>query len=642
MLKKIAEACCSVKLTIISGIFFVLSLALLITKKVIRFYLHPFLDFAWVTVLISGYPLFFWAIYCLIKEKRITSSLLMSVAIIASICIFELFASAEIALLMAIGEILEEKTASRAKKGVGELSSLVPLYARIISDENKNAVEKLLSCDLLKAGMRVRVLAGETIPCDGKVVLGASSVDQKVITGESLPCDKTVGDEVYCGSVNGCGVIEIEVSDKNENFAISKMIALLNSAEQNKAPMQRIADRWAGWLVPIAMLTAIAIGIITFFLGGVTANDALVRAITVLVVFCPCALALSTPTCVTASIGQASKHSVIIKSGEALENMGKVDTFVFDKTGTLTEGKLSVTDVFTLNANREQALSYAYSLEVLSEHPLGKAISGYCKDSGISILNVQDFTVFAGLGVSGNIDGLQCVCGNLELMQNFSVDVPSNYSAVVSDMQNCGKAVVYLSVGGEISGVIALSDTIRDSSVLAVSKLKKMGYNVVLLSGDNKNTAEYVAKQVGISEVYASQLPHDKANKINEFSKNGRNVCMIGDGVNDAVSLKSALVGVTLSDVASDVTVSASDVVIMDANLNRLAYLTALSKTAIRTVKFNILASLLINLISIVLSAFGLINPILGAVVHNLGAVLVILNASLLYERNVIKRVDKL
>ena len=343
--------------------------------------ISPWLDPALVTVVISGYPLLYLALYRLIGQRWVSSALLITVAMIASLCLAEVFAAGEVAFIMAIGAILEDKTAERAKKGLNNLIKLTPQTGRVIFEDG----ERIIPAAEIKSGMTLRVLAGETIPVDGKIISGATSVDQSVMTGESLPVDKGEGDEVFCGTMNCYGAVDMVATNVGEDSSLQKMIRLLRDAENKKAPMQRIADKWATWLVPVAVAIAVITGIVTYFVVGNENNAALIRAVTVLVVFCPCALVLATPTAVMAGIGQATKYGVLIKSGEAMESMGRANCIAFDKTGTLTLGKLTVSDVLTFgDISESQLLAKTAALESRSEHPLGKAVAAYAKEQGLA------------------------------------------------------------------------------------------------------------------------------------------------------------------------------------------------------------------------------------------------------------------
>lgn len=628
MIKKISDLFAGPAMTIVSGGFLVLSLMFLLTGK--GFLFNP----AWITIALSGYPLTYLAITRLVYEKWISSALLISIAMAASIAIGELFAAGEVAFIMAIGAILEEKTVERSKRGLKQLISLTPMMGRRILSDPSGIHEEIIPVEQIKEGDILRILPGETIPVDGEIAEGNTSIDQSIITGESLPVDKSVGDQVFCGTINRFGSIEIVTARVGEDSSLQKLIRMVQEAENKKAPMQRIADKWAAWLVPVALGISVAAFGITWALGN-EIMEALNRAVTVLVVFCPCALALATPTSIMAAIGQATKHGIIIKSGEALENMGKVDCIAFDKTGTLTNGNLVVTDVVPLNeeVGKEQLLSLAASAETYSEHPLAKAIVAHAKELQIAIGPADNFQMMPGKGISATISGQTLLCGTVKFLKEYQIPMNELVYIKLNEFRTQGKAMILVAKEGSLIGVITLSDTLRDTAHSVVSELHGMDTQVVLLTGDHMQAAGYFAKQIGISTVRAELLPEDKVSSIAELKKQEKRVCMIGDGVNDAPALKLADVGVAMGSMGSDIAIEAADIALTGDDISMIPYLKRLSNATVRTIKFNITVSMTINFIAILLSVTGVLNPVTGALVHNAGSVLVVLNAALLYDR---------
>lgn len=628
MLKKISDLFAGPAMTIVSGGFLVLSLMFLFTGK--GFLFNP----AWITIALSGYPLTYLAITRLVYEKWISSALLISIAMAASIAIGELFAAGEVAFIMSIGAILEEKTVERSKRGLKQLISLTPMMGRRILSDPSGIHEEIIPVEQIKEGDILRILPGETIPVDGEIAEGNTSIDQSIITGESLPVDKSVGDQVFCGTINRFGSIEIVTARVGEDSSLQKLIRMVQEAENKKAPMQRIADKWATWLVPVALGISVAAFGITWALGN-EIMEALNRAVTVLVVFCPCALALATPTSIMAAIGQATKHGIIIKSGEALENMGKVDCIAFDKTGTLTNGNLVVTDVVPLNeeVGKEQLLSLAASAETYSEHPLAKAIVAHAKELQIAIGPADNFQMMPGKGISATISGQTLLCGTVKFLKEYQIPMNELVYIKLNEFRTQGKAMILVAKERSLIGVITLSDTLRDTAHSVVSELHGMDTQVVLLTGDHMQAAGYFAKQIGISTVRAELLPEDKVSSIAELKKQGKRVCMIGDGVNDAPALKLADVGVAMGSMGSDIAIEAADIALTGDDISMIPYLKRLSNATVRTIKFNITVSMTINFIAILLSVTGVLNPVTGALVHNAGSVLVVLNAALLYDR---------
>lgn len=628
MLKKISDLFAGLTMTIISGAFLVLSLILLLTGKEVP--LNP----AWITILLSGYPLIYLAVTRLVYEKWISSALLISIAMAASVAIGEFFAAGEVAFIMAIGAILEEKTVERSKRGLKQLISLTPMMGRRILTDASGSREEMIPLEQILPGDILRILPGETIPIDGEITEGNTSIDQSVITGESLPVDKSIGDQVFCGTINRYGSIEVVTARANEDSSLQKLIRMVQEAENKKAPMQRIADQWATWLVPVALGISVTSFGITWALGY-EIMEALNRAVTVLVVFCPCALALATPTSIMAAIGQATKHGVIIKSGEALENMGKVDCIAFDKTGTLTRGNLVVADVVPLKeeVGEEQLLRLTASAEAYSEHPLAKAIVSHAKELLMTIEPAENFQMLPGKGISATVNGQTLLCGTASFLKEKQILVDELVSIKLEEYRAQGKAMILVAKERSLIGAITLSDTLRDTAYGVVKELHGMNTQVVLLTGDHIQAAGYFAEKIGIGTVKAGLLPEDKVSSISELKKQGKKVCMIGDGVNDAPALKIADVGVAMGSMGSDTAIEAANIALTGDDISMIPYLKRLSNSTVHTIKFNITISMAINFTAILLSVTGILNPVSGALVHNAGSVLVVLNAALLYDR---------
>ncbi len=621
-MEKFISALESLKMTIIGGIALAISLIIMLAD------IASPLDPAWLTVLICGLPLLYEAITSLFLERQITSALLVSLAMAACIFIGELFAAGEVAFIMAIGELLEEYTVKRAKRGIGQLISLVPEQGRIVTSVDGKESLKTIPASQIKEGDILRVLPGERITVDGTIISGNTSIDQSIMTGESLPVDKKVGDDVFCGTLNCYGSVDIRATKVGQDSSLQKMISLVKEAENKKAPMQRIVDKWAAWLVIIALLIAVIAWLVT---GDI------IRSVTVLVVFCPCALALATPVSIVAGIGQATKFGVLIKSGEALEAMGKVNCITFDKTGTLTEGKLSVSDIFSANnsLSKDDLLQITASVEARSEHPLGKAVAAALASHGLKPKDISDFEMLPGKGVKATVDGQNVICGNTRLMEEANVSIPSDTQNALSNFSQQGKALIITAINGVCAGAIALSDTIRPSSKNMVKELQDKGVNVVLLTGDNSQTAQNIASQVGISQVRSNLLPAEKVASIESLQSSGLKVAMIGDGVNDAPALKTANVGIAMGGMGSDIAIESADIALMSDDISKIPYVKRLSDAVVRSIKVNISLSMAINFIAIILSLLSLLNPVTGALVHNAGSVLVVLNAALLYDRKI-------
>ena len=617
MLKRINDFLAGWPMTILGGVFLAAS------------FLLPRLGFpagenlAWICVIVCGLPLLYLALWRVIHNKgisKISSALLISIAMMAALLIGDLFAAGEVVFIMEIGALLEDMTTRRAEKGLRSLIALTPETARVIRDGKENVVPIAEVCP----GDLLRILPGETIPVDGIITVGETSVDQSAMTGESLPVEKGAGDSVFSGTVNRFGSFDMEAGKRGEDSSLQKLIRTVEEAEKNQAPTQRIADRWASWLVPAALLIAIGAWLLT---------EDIVRAVTVLVVFCPCALVLATPTAIMAAIGQATKYGVIVKSGAALETMGKVHTIAMDKTGTLTAGRLEVSDILSLSElSEDELLTLAASAELRSEHPLGKAIVERANAKGCPQEEIADFRMTAGGGIAAALQGTQYYFGNVRFLNETGIALTAQAEAALARFQAEGKAVVLAADRDRVLGILALSDVLRPEADRMTEKLKQLGTKIVLLTGDNPATAAFFARKAGIETVQAGLLPAEKVEAVAELKRQG-GVCMVGDGVNDAPALKTADVGVAMGAMGSDIAVEAADVALMTDDLSKLPYLKWLSNETVKTIRGAITLSMCINAAAIALSVLGILTPTTGALVHNAGSCFVVLLAALLYDR---------
>ena len=579
--------------------------------------LLPF-DIAWVAIILCGIPILTGAFKGVIFEHDIKADLLVSLALIASVATGEFFAAGEVALIMQIGSRLEDYTSGKARESIEKLIDISPQKARVLQGDSVTMVP----VEEVRVGDILSVLAGETIPVDGTVMEGETSVDQSVMTGESIPVDKSAGDKVFSGTVNQYGTFTMRADSVSRDSSLQRMVRLTEEAEENKAPIVTAADRWATWLVIIALSCAV----ITWLVTG-----QFMRAVTVLVVFCPCAFILATPTAVLAGIGNAAKYGIIICSGDALERLSKIKRVAFDKTGTLTCGKPQVTAAVSISDqfSDEDILRIAALTEQKSEHPLGKAIwSAYAQQGGRNE-KVENFRVIAGQGVAAVVDGLAILAGKKEFMQSQDMDVSTELDACKAELDK-GATIVYLAADRQLIGFIALRDTLREDAKETLDKLKAVGITPMLLTGDNVYAAAAIAENAGIEDVHANLLPEEKMNIIKEYSGGKEPVCMVGDGVNDALALTAADAGIAMGGIGSDIAVESADAVLVSDEIKRLPYLFSLMQKVMKKVHINIIASLIINLTAVVLSALGILNPITGALWHNFGSVFVVINAALL------------
>ena len=578
----------------------------------------PF-DLAWFAVILCGLPIILEAIIGLVTAFDIKADVLVSLALIASLCIGETFAAGEVAFIMQLGALLEELTVAKARAGIEKLVHLTPQTARVFQMDK----EVIVPAEQVRIGDKIRVLPGETIPVDGIILSGQTSINQAVMTGESLPVDKTVGDEISSGTVNQFGTFEMEATRVGEDSSIQRMIRLVQSADAGKAKIVGIADRWATWIVIIALSAAV----ITWLITG-----QIIRAVTILVVFCPCALVLATPTAIMAAIGNATKHGFLVRQGDALERLANTKVIAFDKTGTLTYGTprviavQSVADILTT----KELYQMVASAEQFSEHPLGKAIVHCFKKEKTDFAEVDHFQMIPGRGVCADIEGKKVLAGNPELLKADRVEIP-----VLEDMKDYirqGCTIIYVSVNNIFAGFLALSDTVRRESENMIDELSKLGICPVLLTGDHENAANTIASLLHIKDIKANCMPENKLEYIEKYQKSGMPVCMIGDGVNDAPALKKADVGIAMGGVGSDIAVDAADIALVDDEVKELPHLVALSKHMMVTIKLNMAFSMALNFVAITLAILGILNPVVGALVHNAGSVFVIINSAFLLK----------
>ena len=578
----------------------------------------PF-DAAWIAIIFCGIPIVLEAVIGLVTAFDIKADVLVSIALIASVLIGEDFAAGEVAFIMQLGGLLEELTVARARAGIEKLVHLTPRTARIIAGTE----ERIVPAEQVRVGELLRVLPGETVPVDGVIVSGQTSINQAVMTGESLPVDKGAGDEVSSGTVNQFGAFDMKAVKVGEDSSIQRMIRLVQSADAGKAKIVGLADRWATWIVVIALTAAV----ITWFATG-----QLLRSVTILVVFCPCALVLATPTAIMAAIGNATRHGFLVREGDALERLASVSRVTFDKTGTLTYGTPEVTEAesFLPELSKEELYAYAAGAELRSEHPLGKAVIRFYRKSGREIPEAEQFEMLPGHGVSAVISGKQILAGNLELLKEKAVFLKDQEKKQAEECTKRGCTIMYLAVDGQAAGFIALSDTLRPEAQDMIKELKAAGVTPVLLTGDHGNAAGETAARLSIEEVHADCRPEDKLNYIDQCQKEKKNVCMIGDGINDAPALKKAWVGIAMGGTGSDIAVDAADIALVNDEIRELPHLVRLSKRMMRTIRYNLTFSMTLNFIAIILAITGVLNPVVGALVHNAGSVFVILNSAFL------------
>ncbi len=595
----------------------------------------PF-NIAWIAIILCGLPIVAEAVIGLIARFDIKADVLVSIALVASVIIGEIFAAGEVAFIMQLGALLEDLTVSRARAGIERLVHLTPRTARIV---DADGTERVVPAEEVAVGDILRVNPGETIPVDGVLISGSTLVGQASMTGESMPVSKSVGDELLSGTINQYGAFDMRAEKVGEDSSIQRMIRLVQSADAGKAKIVGIADRWATWIV-VAALTSAAI---TWLVSG-----EIIRAVTILVVFCPCALVLATPTAIMAAIGNSTKHGFLVREGDALERLAEVCRVAFDKTGTLTFGKPVVERVESLSdsIDRDELFALAASAESRSEHPLGKAIvesfrvsvrdaasSGDDLEDAATVDPVvvaDDFEMIPGKGIVATCGGERVLAGNASMLESEGISIPEAGRDLASECMEKGSTVVFIARGGEALGLLSLSDQLRPKASSTIAEIRDSGSEPVLLTGDNERAAGTIAASIGISEMRARCLPEDKMAFITDSEDAGKRVCMIGDGINDAPALKSAHVGIAMGNVGSDIAVDAADIVLVDDDISELPHLLRLARRMMITIKCNMAFSLGLNFIAIVLAIMGILNPVAGALVHNAGSIFVIVNSAFL------------
>lgn len=574
-----------------------------------------------ITVIISGYSIAKEGFFSLLFRRRLSIDLLIIMAALGSFFIGHGEEGAAVVFLFNIAEFLEVYAGERAKRSIASLMKIAPEVATV----KKDGKEVKVPVGEVEVNEIIVVRPGEKIPLDGVVINGISSVDQSPITGESMPVTKQIGDEVYSGTINNEGFLEIKVTKRSDETLLSKIVKFVAEAQKKRSPTERFIDKFSKFYTPSVMLLALIVATIPTFVFGFPFDEWFYKALVLLVVSCPCALAISTPVAMVSAITSAARNGVLIKGSSYVEEVSKIKIFAFDKTGTLTEGKLEVTDIISFGESKESVLEVAASLEVLSEHPIAKAIVEKAKNEKVRLRLVHNFKAIAGKGVTGKIRGNTHYVGNRRLFKELKIDLPEEH---FSKLENEGKTVITVGTARKIMGLIAVMDKIRDATIETVHKLKEMGIKTVMITGDNERTAQAIAKRIGISEYRAELLPEDKVKMVQKLGNNHGHIAMVGDGVNDAPALASANVGIAMGAIGSDVSLETADIALMQDDLSKLPYLVKLSEKTLKIVKENVLASILIKGSFSVLVFPGFVTLWLAVAIGDMGLSLaVILNA---------------
>jgi Cd2+/Zn2+-exporting ATPase len=557
--------------------------------------------------LVGGGPIFLLAARGIMK-RDLTAGVMVSVAMIAALLIGEYSAAAIVAFMMMFGEMLENFTMARANDALKNLARLIPKFVTLLRDGQPTA----LAIEQVRVGDTLLVRNGERVPVDGVILKGQAALDESTITGEAVPVDKKSGDTVFAGTMNTAGTLEIQAQKLGRDTTLGTIVKLVEEAQKSQAPVQRLANKYAQYLVPITF----SIAALVYFITG-----EVVRAVTVLVVVCPCALVLATPTALVAAIGNAARKNAIVKTGASVESLGKVDCVAFDKTGTLTLGKPRVAEVVALDSlTPDQILTFAAAAESCSEHPLGKAIVAHANARGLPVLVPQETQVLTGFGVRAKCDGREILIGNREWLS--SSGIPSaNHATRIEELEARGHTVIPVVVNRAMVGLLALSDQARPEAQAALRALKSAGIKkTVLISGDNAIAVKTIATQLGVDEFHAQVLPDQKLAIIKQLQQQGLRVAYVGDGVNDAPALATADVGVAMGVAGTDMAIETAGIALMNDDMRNLPHLIALARESLRTIRVNVAFSLSMNLLSVVLSFFGIIGPALGAMMHEFSA----------------------
>jgi Cd2+/Zn2+-exporting ATPase len=546
---------------------------------------------------------------------------LVSIAAISATAVGAYQEAATVTFIMLLGEFLEGFTVGKTRKAIASLIQLSPKTAWVRRGEEEIQVP----IEDVKPNEVVIVKPGERIPVDGKIISGCASINQSTLTGESIPVEKEAGDKVYCGTFNETGSCEIEATQVAEDTKLAQIKRLILEAQAEKSPTQRIVDRFSRYFIPAIILIAFA----TFLITG-----EIIRAITILIVACPCALVLGTPTAVVAAIGNAARQGILIKGGVYLEQMGRLKTLLMDKTGTLTHGKPKVVEISAFDGmDEKEVLYWAAIAEKRSEHPLARAVTEKAEELGLSIPHPQSFENFRGKGVKVQWDSKTILVGSSEMMKGEGVEIPESAKGLLELKQSEGMTSLLITLDRRLLGIISIADTLREGAKDAIDKIREQGVSEIwMLTGDSALVADRIGRELGI-RYEAKLLPEEKVLRVKEWKKQGQVVAMIGDGVNDAPALAAADIGIAMGAVGTDVAIETADIALMTDDLAKIPTVVRLSRKALRVIKENLVFALVFNTIMVILSAEGWVTMILGAVMHQASSLLVILSSMRLLRR---------
>ena len=575
-----------------------------------------------IAILISGFKPAKSAFYS-IKSRSLDMNVLMSVAAIGAALIGEWLEGAAVLWLFAIGNYLQNKSIERTRNSIRNLMDLAPpeAWVKIGNEIIKKPVEEI------NVGETIVVKPGEKIPLDGEIIVGESSINQAPITGESIPVDKTIGDTVYAGTINEHGSLDIKVTKFVEDTTISKIIHLVEEAQEQKAPTEAFVDQFARIYTPIVFIFALVMMVFPPLLDFGTWGEWFYKGLELLVVACPCALVISTPVAIVSAIGNAAKNGILIKGGTFLEKAGTITAIAFDKTGTLTVGKPKVTEIKTVSCSEKELIAIASSLEEYSTHPIAQAVVSYAKENNIRAYHVNAFHNIVGKGVQGIIEEEQYYAGNVKLFEELNISL-DNVKEDILEIQRNGKSIVIIGSQSKVYGIIAVSDKIRESTVSAINALKQSGIKqTVMLTGDHEGTAKLIASEANIQRYFAQLLPEDKVGAIKQLQNEGYKVAMVGDGINDAPALATAHIGIAMGGAGTDTAMETADIVLMADHLDKLSHTMKLSRKALKIIKQNIWFSILIKVAALVLIFPGFLTLWMAVLSDTGAALIVILNS---------------
>lgn len=606
--------------------FFMVSSGVMLGLSYISGWLHlrpTYLPTAFgvASLILGGYPILKSALKALLIPD-LNVDTLVTLAAIAATAVGAYQEAATVLFIMLLGEFLEHLTVSKTRKAISSLIQLAPKTAWV----RKGGEEIRVPIEEVKANEIVIVKPGERIPVDGKIISGCGSINQSMLTGESLPVEKGIGDRVYCGTINEAGSCEIETTQVAEDTKLAQIKRLILEAQAEKSPTQRVMDRFARYFIPAILLIALAVYLIT--------GDA-IRAITILIVACPCALVLGPPTAVVAAIGNAARQGILIKGGAYLEQMGKLRTLLMDKTGTLTYGKPKVTGIHGFDGSDEKEILYwAAIAEKRSEHPLAKAIEEKAKEMGLRIPHPESFENLRGKGVRAQWNGKNILLGNAQFLKEKQVNLPESATELLKRKESEGTTSLLLSLDHRLIGLISIADTLRTKAKNTIDRIRSEGVSEIwMLTGDNSRVAERIGMELGI-RFEANLLPEEKVSKVQEWKKKGKGVAMVGDGINDAPALAAADVGIAMGAAGTDVAIETADIALMTDDLEKIPATIRLSRKALRVIRENIVFALLFNSVLVFLSAQGWVSMILGALAHQASSLMVILNSMRLLRKD--------